>query len=937
MSLDAPLWLLLMIPVATGLWLWRAPTRPLEVLRALTLGLVVFAMARPTLTLPDRTGTVVIVADRSRSMPADAAAREQEAVELVQAAMEPRDRLAVLSFGERVIIEQGAERGASNTFGGFDADPGGDASDLSAALDRAMALIPRDEPGRVLVLSDGRWTGTDPMTQAGRAASQGVAIDYRELRRPAAADVAIERVDAPITVGPGEGFMLTAWIQAPTAMDVAYTLRRGGTVLSRGEQRVGSGRSRLIFRDRAPTIATTLPYTLEVVAKDGEADPMPENNHARLLVGVDGPRPLLVLSPSIDSGLVNLYQRAGLEVANAPSGQADLSLENLSGFGAVVIENVPAERLTVASMENLASWVESGGGGLLMSGGQHAFGPGGYFGSPLERVLPVSMELRQEHRKLSLAIVVALDRSGSMAASAGGGRTKMDLANLGTVQVLDLLSAMDEFGVLAIDSSAHVISPLAPLTNKEEVRSKVLHIDSMGGGIFIYEALSHAAEMLLDAKAQTRHIILFSDAMDSEEPGQYQQLLERCREEGITVSVMGLGTAADVDANLLKDIAARGDGRVFFTQDATELPRLFAQDTFVVARSSFIDEPTPVSFTPRLQSLLGRSLTGAPPAVGGYNLAYLREGANLAAVTQDEYNAPLVAAWQAGSGRALAYTGEADGRFAGPIASWSEAGEMHAGLARWALGEQDPLPDAMLATHVIDRGVMRVRLYIDPEAPESRGFSPPEVAVLRGEPGRSPEAERRRMEWTAPDMLELSIPMRGGETVLPTLEVPSYGPLRLSPGTLPYSPEYAPAERGTGADERGDVLAQLAASTGGVEASDLPSIWNRLPKVPQRVPLTHWLLFGAIAMLLLEVLERRTGVVSGMAGRPRRAVPIERAPKGSTTPRQQKRKIRRPPSSSPPVSSDLTHPPAPSKPAAPTSGITDALRQAQEKARRRSG
>ncbi len=67
--------------------------------------------------------------------------------------------------------------------------------------------------------------------------------------------------------------------------------------------------------------------------------------------------------------------------------------------------------------------------------------------------MPVSMELRNEHRKLSLAIVVAMDRSGSMAAPAGtGGKKKMDLANQGAAQVLDLLGPMDEFGCLAIDT-----------------------------------------------------------------------------------------------------------------------------------------------------------------------------------------------------------------------------------------------------------------------------------------------------------------------------------------------------------------------------------------------------------------------------------------------------------------------------------------------------
>src|SRR5690606_2689971 len=161
-----------------------------------------------------------------------------------------------------------------------------------------------------------------------------------------------------------------------------------------------------------------------------------------------------------------------------------------------------------------------------------------------------------------------------------------------TVQVLDLLSPMDEIGVIAVDSSPHVIVDLDTVERNAGQRGRILSIDSRGGGIFVYEALSAAASMLLKAKAQPRHIIRFADAADSEEPGAYVQLLEKCREAGVTVSVIGLGTEADVDANLLKDIAERGGGNWYFTDSPEEIPRLFAQDTFAVARSTFIDEPT---------------------------------------------------------------------------------------------------------------------------------------------------------------------------------------------------------------------------------------------------------------------------------------------------------------------------------------------------------
>src|SRR6185503_3328974 len=221
----------------------------------------------------------------------------------------------------------------------------------------------------------------------------------------------------------------------------------------------------------------------------GADDPVPENNSAKVLVGVQGPRPLLLISSSPNSGLARLLSAGGMKVKLAAPEDCDWSLDSLAQYSGMLIENVPAEKITNRGMDLIASWVSEAGAGLMMTGGKRAYGPGGYFKSPLEPVLPVSMELRQEHRKLALAIVVAMDRSGSMAAPVGGGKTKMDLADIAAVQVLDLLSPMDEFGVIAVDSSPHTIVDLAAVSDAASTRSRILRIASEGGGIFIYEAL----------------------------------------------------------------------------------------------------------------------------------------------------------------------------------------------------------------------------------------------------------------------------------------------------------------------------------------------------------------------------------------------------------------------------------------------------------------
>jgi uncharacterized membrane protein len=939
MTLLSPIWLLLGIPLGLSMWLWPLPTRVLTAMRAAVIALLLIGLAGVAIELPNRTGTVVIVADRSLSMPGDGSRSQLEAIDLVSEAMGGNDQLGVVSFGRTTVTEHPPQ---AAKFGGFVYDVGADASNLHAAIDQAVSLIPPQSPGRILLLTDGHWTGRDPTAVAARAAARNISIDYRLVERAVASDLAIDSIEAPPTVNPREAFMLTAWVVAPTPQEVMYELKRGDHRLAAGRRSLSAGLNRLTFRDvvDAPTTAA---YVLNVRGDD--LDPVPENNTATVLVGVEGVKPVLHLTEKSDSLLAKLLGAGGLDMQVRHPEQTNWSLADLSGYSAVMIEEVGAGKIGLAGMTNLAEWVRQTGSGLMMTGGQSAFGPGGYFKSPLEPIMPVSMELRREHRKLSLAIVVALDRSGSMAMTTPSGRTKMDLADLAAAQVVDMLTPMDEFGVLAVDSTAHEIVPLAPLDNPDDVRRRILGIDSMGGGIFVFEALSNAARMLEKSKAGTRHIILFADAQDSEEPGQYVELLKHARAAGITCSVIGLGKPIDVDAALLRDIAARGEGRVFFTENPEELPRLFAQDTFVVARSSFIDEPTPLRITPGLTTLTTQTYGQTKlPDIGGYNLTYLRDGANLSMVTTDEYSAPVLASWQAGRGRTLCYAGQVDGEFTGPIARWDQYGDTLTAMVRWTAGQHIDLPNNMVLTQRQDEGVVRVKLHMDPQRAATGLDALPAVSILRGAPGDKPEATDVTMTWLDPDTLGVEFDLFGSETAIATVSIAGQPAIALPAVTLPYSPEFKPI----GAERGPSTLARLAAATSGIERLDIPAVWEALPKLPRRIDLSPFILSAALLMFLLEVLERRTGAVALVlsAGRVRRPTVIEDEPKPVKKPARRAGSNQKPrPQKPAKTPAEASAPPAVEEPSAaasassspePTGSVMDALTQARRRAEDRT-
>ena len=156
--------------------------------------------------------------------------------------------------------------------------------------------------------------------------------------------------------------------------------------------------------------------------------------------------------------------------------------------------------------------------------------------------------------------------------------------------------------------------------------------------------------------------------------------------QNTTVSVIGLGTDADVDAQLLQDIARRGGGRMFFNEDASALPALFAQETVAVARSTFVDKPVGVEPTSGWLEVSSKVIENLP-MLDGYNLSYLRDDATAAAYTRDDYEAPLVAFWNRGGGRVAAVSFPLGGEYSARVRRWPEFGDFTQTLARWLMGD----------------------------------------------------------------------------------------------------------------------------------------------------------------------------------------------------------------------------------------------------------
>lgn len=831
LEFEAPGWFGL-LPVLVGLGWWCRGLRLHLPLRALTLFGVLCLLANPRREQGKQALDLFVLLDRSASTEGMIDENLADWLRILEKAKpSPEDEIRVVNFASEVLL-QGV--GETTIYSG-----GQELTRTALALQTALAVAREDRPSRVLLFTDGYAT-EDLLDLSDQLKAQGVPLDFRLVRDEELDDYRVARVEVPDRTMPGEPFLIRVTCRGRGDGELPLEIARDGESLLRTTVTVVDGVGKASFTDR---LAKPGAYRYSARISP-EKDAHPGNNLREQWVEISGGPRILLLTRYLNDPLATVLRRQGFTV-DLVTDTEKVGLGQLTGARVVIFHNVPAHQVPRDFQKALDFFVKDQGGGLLMVGGDASFGAGGYHESPVDRLLPVSMELKSEHRKVSTALAVVMDRSGSMAAQVGA-LTKMDLANNGAVNAINLLGDRDYISVTAVDSDPKTFVPLQEIAlNRAEIIAKTKSIQASGGGIYVFNALEAAYAELREAPSKTRHVILFSDASDTEQPGNYRGIIQEMVAQNMTISVIGLGTESDPDAPLLADIAGLGKGRIFFTENATEVPAIFSQETVSVARSAFLKDVTNLQATGKWGEISPKEPEWLDE-VDGYNLSYLRPDATASLVSQDEYLAPLVAHQRVGAGRSMAISFPLGGDHSGRVRQWMGYGDFAQTCVRWLMGLD--IPAGLALKHRLKGNSLQLDLLYDLETwADPLMKNAPTVRLAEG----NDESFEALWERMAPGKFQLTRELSEGTVVRGSALVGDY--------RIPFGPFHV----GSGAEwafegERVTELRQVSRASGGRELLDLQEAWIR-PEQLRVADLRIWLVMALLLGVLLDAFITRVG------------------------------------------------------------------------------
>ncbi len=697
-------------------------------LRALVIAVIVGALIQVVMTSFDSRVATIFLVDTSASFPDEAL---DEALLQVNAAVESldeNDQVTVIAFAKRpYIVEPDADgtyseiprpqppqglMGSDSTYEEGDGPTGLPAgiddddrygTDISAALRMAYGLFPDDHLKRVVLITDGNETHGDFLAEVNRAADFGIRIFAHNIEFEPPPEVMIQGVDAPENIEMGAPFYLTARIFSTHDDRVNLTLWQNEYRDDEKSVDVPPGVTEVRFETQVYEPGfREFRINMEVEGRDTHE----ANNQYVHTAHIRGEPRILYIEGEMRSRhyLEGALRNENFDVETRGPGGVPETEEEIDRFDLILLSDVHADQFSERQMSLFDTYVRDMGGGLIMAGGEDSFGPGGWEGTVVEDLMPIHFDGEQRRETPGLAILLVIDRSGSMAE-----HNRMELAREAARAAVNALEGDAEIGILAFDHEVVTISRIQPVSNRSRILSQINRIQ-LRGGTDIALALAESYEKMAFNPARIRHVILLTDGI-SPEDNIFTEIMPAMRLENISVTTVAVGS--DAETSLMRRVAAAGNGRFYFTTDPYNIPQIFTQETRNMAHSALIEEPFRPQVTSRAQVLQGIQWDQAPFLLGYVSTRPKSQADVLLTSDQGE---PLLARWRVGLGKTAVFTSDIKNRWGVQWVRWAGYSQLWAQLIRDTMrtDDRDHLP--MRAFIDQDRG----RVVIDAIGPDDR-------------------------------------------------------------------------------------------------------------------------------------------------------------------------------------------------------------------------
>ncbi|MFC7687521.1 VWA domain-containing protein [Ureibacillus sp. GCM10028918] len=827
LRIDHPLALLLLIPlIGYFIWTWWQHRKQLKKNQQIVFGirilaaiLLVFAICSPYLLLPVKEEQVVFLIDRSASLEGI----EDQAISFIEESLQSKEekhRVGVYSFASNLQTESMLTETLEHVPELGDMVNKGE-TNIARAIQLATGVVDLKKATRIVLLTDGLETKGDAVGQLTKLTDSNVSIDVVQLSQNVAADVSIQSFTTPQVAYAGEQQQLVTEIESTTATQGELYLYENDQLIYQEPVQLEEGAN--VFTYRHVGQAEGLVKYEALVQVDEDA--ILENNKLTSVTMVQStPRILIVSDREEGSSIASAIGTNSVNYDVISSSELPNSLSSFLHYNAIIFDNIPGHLVGEGKMSIIEQAVKNFGVGFMMVGGENSFGLGGYFKTPIEALLPVEMEVKGKQQLPSLGLAIVLDRSGSMMGP------KIELAKEAAARSVELLRDGDTLGFIAFDDRPWEVIETAPLTDKEKAVNTILSI-APGGGTEIYSSLELAYENLTDLQLQRKHIILLTDGQ-SYTASSYEDLIAAGKENNITLSTVAIG--ADADAALLESLSEWGSGRFYSVLDETTIPSILSRETAMISRTYIEDNP----FYPIIYSAEGWDalFEAGVPQMNAYIGTTAKQTAMV--IAESEKEDPVLAEWQYGLGRTIAFTSDSTGVWTGDWARWEEWPNF------WQTAVSRMLPTYNEIAYDIRLDAQGSFVITDP----TNQAALLDIAVVN-EFGEELEVQ---MEPMSASKVRATVEANPG---LVFFRITSGdGTIYQAGRTIPYSKEYQlhpPNET---------LLAQMTERTGGEMLDDPTETFREFTmKSAEKQSITLWLVLASMLLFFIDITIRRIG------------------------------------------------------------------------------